>query len=92
MPRRHDWCARRDGHADEHRDKNKMRLRSFQTAQRRRRPWEPIPRCGSWMPLAQEACARSHGHRSEHRTRWAMDNARDMRSGIGWRQRERATA
>ena len=39
------------------------------------------PRCNAWMPTAKELCARAPGHNAEHRSRWAMDNALEMRTG-----------
>lgn len=39
--------------------------------------------CGEWMPKAAEFCARRRGHRDTHRSRYALDNAKAMRSGRG---------
>lgn len=39
------------------------------------------PACGALMPLARERCARRPGHTTEHRSRYALENARWMRTG-----------
>lgn len=43
----------------------------------------PVERavCGAWMKNAKERCARAPLHNDSHRTRWAMDNALEMRTG-----------
>lgn len=37
--------------------------------------------CGAWMPRARERCARRPGHGFEHKSRYALENARAMRTG-----------
>lgn len=41
----------------------------------------PKPACGAVMPYLHEPCARTRGHRYEHRSRYALENARIMRTG-----------
>ena len=39
------------------------------------------PVCGVVMAITKEPCARQPGHTTEHRSRYAMDNALEMKTG-----------